>query len=69
MVAAAQDETVATQIEAAKAVKYLVARQTKGGKVKHLTGDEAMRILSGQDAEHAIVEEWEKPPVRMPLAT
>ena len=37
MVAAGQDSRVAAQIEAAKGVKYLVAREKKGGKFKHLT--------------------------------
>jgi len=35
MVAAAQDEMVAAQIEAAKGIKYLVAREKKTGKFKH----------------------------------
>ena len=62
MVAAAQDEMVAAQIAAAKGVKYSVAREKKGGKFKHLTEEHAKLILSGQDADHTIVEEWEKPP-------
>jgi hypothetical protein len=62
MVAAAQDEMVAAQIEAAKGVKYLVARDRKGGKFKHLTKEEAEAILKGEGQGRVIVEEWEKPP-------
>ena len=62
MVAAAQDEMVPAQIEAAKGIKYLVAREKKSGKFKHLTKEQAEAILRGQDTEHTIVEEWEKPP-------
>ena len=62
MVAAAQDEMVAAQIAAAKGVKYLVAREKKGGKFKHLTKEQTEAILSGRDTDHTIVEEWEKPP-------
>jgi len=62
MVAAAQDEMVDAQIAAAMGIKYVVAREKKGGKFKHLTEEQAKLILSGQDTEHTIVEEWEKPP-------
>ena len=62
MVAAAQDEMVAAQIEAAKGIKYLVAREKKGGKFTHLTKEAAEAILSGKDTTREIVEEWEKPP-------
>src|SRR5215510_8165719 len=62
MVAAAQDEMVATQIEAAKGVKYLVAREKKGGKFTHLMKEAAEAILSGEDNTREIVEEWEKLP-------
>ena len=58
----AQDEMVDAQIAAAKGLKYLVARDKKGGKFKHLTEAEAKAILNGQDTERYIVEEWEKPP-------
>ena len=58
----AQDEMVDAQIAAAKGLKYLVARDKKGGKFKHLTEAEAKAILNGQDTERYIVEQWEKPP-------
>ena len=62
MVAAAQDEMVAAQIAAAIGIKYLVARDKRGGGFKHLTEAEAKAILNGQDTERYIVEQWEKPP-------
>src|SRR5262245_55749155 len=62
MVAAAQDAMVDAQIAAAIGIKYLVARDKKGGKLKHLTEAEAKAILNGQDTERYIVEQWEKPP-------
>jgi hypothetical protein len=62
MVAAEQDAMTSAQIEAAKGVKYLVARNKKGGKFTHLTAELAKRILSGEDKENEIVEEWEKLP-------
>jgi len=61
-VAAAQDRMTDGQIAAAAGVKYLVARNKKGGKFTHLTEDGAKAILSGQDKENEIVEEWEKLP-------
>ena len=62
MVFAEQDKMTAAQIEAAKGVKYLVARNKKGGKFTHLTEEMAKLILSGEDQENEIVEEWEKLP-------
>lgn len=59
---AAQDEMTYAQIQAAKGMKYLVARSKKGGKFVHLTEEGAKRILSGEDSENEIVEEWEKLP-------
>lgn len=61
-VAAAQDRMTEGQIAAAAGIKYLVARNKKGGTFKHLTEEGAKAILSGQDKENEIVEEWEKPP-------
>jgi hypothetical protein len=57
-----QDEMTKAQIEAAQGVKYLVARNKKGGKFTHLTEEMAQAILSGEDKENEIVEEWEKIP-------
>jgi hypothetical protein len=51
-----------SQISAAEGVSYLVARDKKGGKFKHLTEEGAKAILSGQDKENEIAEEWEKLP-------
>lgn len=62
MVMARQDRMTEAQISAAEGVKYLVARDKKGGKFRHLTEDGAKAILSGEDSEHEIVEEWEKLP-------
>lgn len=62
MVFAAQDDMTGAQIAAAKGVKYLVARNKKGGKFTHLTEEKAKAILSGKDKENEIVEEWEKLP-------
>jgi hypothetical protein len=62
MVAARQDRMTEAQISAAEGVKYLVARDKSGGKFKHLTEGDAKRILSGEDTENEIVEEWEKLP-------
>lgn len=62
MVFAEQDAMTAAQIEAAKGLKYLVSRNKQGGKFKHLTKEAAEAILSGQDSENEIVEEWEKLP-------
>lgn len=50
------------QIAAAAGVKYLVARDKKGGKFTHLTEEGAKAILAGEDKENEIVEEWEKLP-------
>lgn len=50
------------QIAAAAGVKYLVARNKKGGKFTHLTAEGAKAILAGEDKENEIVEEWEKLP-------
>src|SRR5262249_37661160 len=50
------------QIAAAIGIKYLVARDKRGGGVKHLTEAEAKAILNGPDTERYIVEQWEKPP-------
>jgi hypothetical protein len=51
-----------SQISAAEGVSYLVARDKKGGKFKHLTEEGAKAILSGKDKENEIAEEWEKLP-------
>ena len=61
-VQARQDSMTAAQISAAEGVKYLVSRNKKGGKFTHLTEEAAKRILSGEDQENEIVEEWEKLP-------
>jgi len=62
MVAARQDSMTEAQISAAEGVKYLVARNKKGGKFTHLTAESAQAILSGQNTEDEIIEEWEKIP-------
>ncbi len=59
---ASQERMTEAQIAAAAGVKYLVARNKKGGKFTHLTEEGAKRILSGEDSENEIVEEWEKLP-------
>lgn len=56
------DRMADAQISAAEGVKYLVARNKKGGKFTHLTEERAKAILSGKDHENEIVEEWEKLP-------
>ena len=62
MVAAAQDEVAADRSRPREGVTYLAARDKNGGKSTHLTKEAAEAILSGQDTDRYIVEEWEKPP-------
>lgn len=50
------------QIEAAKGIKYLMAREKKGGKFVPVTEELAKAIVSGQDGLHEMMEVWEKPP-------
>lgn len=50
------------QIASACGVKYLVARQKKGGKFVHLTAELAEAIIAGEDTEHEAMEVWEKLP-------
>lgn len=56
------DRMADSQISAAEGVSYLVARDKKGGKFKHLTEEGAKAILSGKDKDNEIAEEWEKLP-------
>ena len=62
LVMESMDSMTQAQISAAEGVKYLVARNKKGGKFTHLTEEGAKRILSGEDSENEIIEEWEKVP-------
>ena len=50
------------QIEAAKGIKYLMAREKRGGKFVPVTEDMAKAIAEGQDTQHELMEVWEKPP-------
>lgn len=43
-------------------VKYLVARQKRGGKFVHLTEELANAILTGKDTDHEMLDVWEKLP-------
>lgn len=50
------------QIANASGLKYLVARQRKGGKFVHLTAELAEAIISGEETEYEAIEVWEKLP-------
>lgn len=50
------------QIEAAKGIKYLMAREKKGGKFVPVTEGMAKAIAEGTDTKHELMEVWEKPP-------
>lgn len=52
------DPLIDAQIEKAKGVKYIVARDAKGGKFRPISEAE----LENYDPEKTIVEVWEKPP-------
>lgn len=55
------DPMVEAQIANAQGIKYLVARDKKGGKFKRMSEVEAIVSL-GQDSETEIIEVWEKDP-------
>lgn len=57
-----QERMTKAQIAAAAGVNYLVARNKKGGKFRHLTAEAAQVILDGGESDEEIVEEWEKLP-------
>ena len=50
------------QIANAKGIKYLVARERKGGKFVRLDEARVKAILEGADSEHEMIEVWEKDP-------
>lgn len=50
------------QIEAAKGIKYLMARQKRGGKFVPVTEDLSKAIVAGTDTEHELMEVWERRP-------
>lgn len=50
------------QIANAKGIKYLVARERKGGKFVRLDEQRVKAILGGKDSEHEMIEVWEKDP-------
>lgn len=50
------------QIANAKGIKYLVARERKGGKFVRLDEDRVKAILDGKESEHEMIEVWEKDP-------
>lgn len=53
---------VEAQIANAQGVKYLVARERKGGKFVRLDEARVKAILEGADSEHEVIEVWEKDP-------
>lgn len=53
---------IEAQMAAATGIKYLVARQKKGGKFVEVTEELSKAILNGQDKEHEFLEVWEKQP-------
>lgn len=53
---------VEAQVANATGVKYLVARQKKGGKFVHLTEALAKAIIAGEDTDHEMLDVWEKLP-------
>lgn len=62
MVKAELGPMVEAQIANAKGIKYLVARQRKGGKFVRLTESLMKAILDGSDTVHEMFEVWEKDP-------
>jgi hypothetical protein len=55
-------EMVSAQIENAKGLKYLVARDKKTGKFVRLTAEMAEKLGGEQDTEREVIEVWEKDP-------
>lgn len=53
---------VAAQIANAIGIKYLVARERKGGKFVRLSEAKVKEILDGKESEHEVIEVWEKDP-------
>lgn len=62
LVLANLDAMTEAQIAHAKGVKYLVARQKKGGKFVTLSPALAEAIIKGEDDQHEMLEVWEKDP-------
>lgn len=58
-VTAEMGELVAAQVEHAKGIKYLVARDTKTGKFRRLT---AVDFAAGLMSDEETIEVWEKEP-------
>jgi hypothetical protein len=50
------------QIANAMGIKYLVARERKGGKFVRLDEAKVKAILAGEESEHEVIEVWEKDP-------
>jgi len=61
-VAAEMDSMLSAQIASAKGIKYLVARERKGGKFVRLDERRVKAILGGNESEHEMIEVWEKDP-------
>jgi len=61
IVLAHMNDMVAAQIDHAQGIKYLVAREKKTGKFKHLTEAEAILKL-GQESDLEMIEVYEKEP-------
>lgn len=56
-------EMVAAQIENAKGLKYLIARNKKTGKFEKLTAEMAEKLLTlAPDEAQEVIEVWEKDP-------
>jgi hypothetical protein len=61
LVTAEMDAMVKAQVENAKGVKYLVARNKRSGRFVRMTEAEAL-VKMGQDSDYEIIEVWEKDP-------
>lgn len=61
MVSAEFSPLIAAQLENAKGIKFLVARQKSTGKFTRLTEAQA-RLKEGQESDTEIIEVWEKDP-------
>jgi hypothetical protein len=63
LVMARLDPLVQAQIDNAKGIKYLVAREKKSGKFRRLTEAQALLQVGGEEANDLeIIEVWEKDP-------
>jgi hypothetical protein len=63
LVMASMDPLVQAQIDNAKGIKYLVAREKKSGKFRRLTEAQALLQVGGEEANDLeIIEVWEKDP-------